>query len=399
MGKNKSKKGSGTKGLSGLMIDPEKPWIQVIAQMPDHVMTLTEEPTKKFYHDAKLFVESTADVSGYYQLDSCTIITDVYNLEIEAMGGKMIYGENSMPTIDFRDPLIKNPEDLRKLKKKEVDWYNDGRLPYALECIDLSLEYEGVAGTFCAPFSMAVGMRSYPALIKDMKKHPEFAHELLTFIVDDVLVPYIKVQNDYTDILMAFAPDAWASVPNLSVKDLKEWVVPYTERLREKCKKLGVMIMCSSGTYCEEQLDKFDAEVLHGCFDVGIACTGSPMIFLLYGPWQDYPLEPVRDYTAKLREENINVTITAGVNARLLRDGPVEKIVDTIKHFIDILGRDHNLSFFLDNIPADAPTDHIHAAVAAIHTYGRLPIADNLDDIEFKIPKLESFKEWKKKLS
>jgi putative sterol carrier protein len=89
------------------------------------------------------------------------------------------------------------------------------------------------------------------------------------------------------------------------------------------------------------------------------------------------------------------VSITAGINARLLRDGPVEKIIDNVKRFIDAFGRDHSLSIFLANVPADTPSEHIHAAVAATHTYGKFPIADNLDDVELIIPKKKSFKEWR----
>jgi hypothetical protein len=53
----------------------------------------------------------------------------------------------------------------------------------------------------------------------------------------------------------------------------------------------------------------------------------------------------------------------------------------------------------LANIPADTNPNHVHAAVAAIHTYGSKPIAKNLDEIEFEMPKRESFQEWKRSKS
>ena len=394
-----SKSGEVDQSFDGLLKGGPKPWIQIAAQMHDHPMMLAGVPAKKFYYDAKILVDTIADVSGYYQLDTLNAWGDNYNVEIEALGGKLIYGENSMPTIDFRDPLIKNPEDLRKLKikAKEVDWYKDGRIPFALDIINFCQEYGTNMGIFTAPFSLAVGLRSYPKLIKDMRKQPEFAHDLFTFIVDDVLVPYIKAQHDYCDIVYAIGPDAWAVVPNLSVKDMKEWVVPYNLQVMEKAKKFGVMAMCASGDYCEERLEKFDVEVLQGCFDVIIESAGATLVNLGMGRWHEYPLEPVREYTAKYREKGIKVTIMGSINARLLRDGPIEKIVNTIKRYIDTFALDHNLSIFLVNIPADTPPDHIHAAVAATHTYGRLPIADNLDEIKFELPHRESFKEWKQK--
>jgi putative sterol carrier protein len=178
---------------------------------------------------------------------------------------------------------------------------------------------------------------------------------------------------------------------------MKEWVVPYNLRLEKNVKKFGVTTMSVSGDYCEERVEKFDSKILHDSFDVEIASMGgTPALFLAMGRWHEYPLQAVRDYTEKFRKEGKAVTITAGINARLLRDGPIEKIIDTVKRYIDAFARDHSLSIFLSNVPYDTPPDHIHAAVAAVHTYGKLPIAANLDDIKLVLPKKESFDVWRK---
>ncbi len=382
------------KDLKGFFINRERPWIRVFAQMHDHAMALAGVPARTFYRDARTFVDTMAQVAVYYDMDSPMPVADVYNFEIEGMGGKMIYSDNAMPTIDFRDPLVKEPDDLLKLKTP--DFYRDGRLPYALDCVKFGTEYGVYQSRFCAPFSMAAGMRSYPSLIRAMRKQPEFAHKLFTFIVDEVLIPYLKAQKEYCGITVARGADAWASIPNLSVKDMKEWVVPYNQRLMAKAEEYGITANSNSGDYNEERPEKFDTEILHGSFDVEVASQGSPSLFLGMGRWEEYPLEPVREYTARYRNQGISVRITAGVNARLLRDGPIEKIVSTVKRFIAAFARDHELSIFLANLPMDTPAAHVHAAIAAAHTYGRKPIMDNLDDIEFSIPERESFQEWKK---
>ena len=128
-------------GLGGFFGGEEERWIPIMAQMHDHSMTVAKIPAKEFYYDAKSMIKNSVDVSNYYNMDSCLGFADAYNYEVEALGGKLVYGENSMPTIDFRDTLIKKPEDLAKLKKKEVDWHKDGRLPYALESVALNMEY------------------------------------------------------------------------------------------------------------------------------------------------------------------------------------------------------------------------------------------------------------------
>lgn len=48
----------------------------------------------------------------------------------------------------------------------------------------------------------------------------------------------------------------------------------------------------------------------------------------------------------------------------------------------------------LNQIAAETPPEHVHAAVAACHTYGRLPIPENLDDVHFEIPHRASFSEF-----
>jgi len=371
------------------------PWVPVRAAMFDYAMTLAQVPARKFYWDAKIFTETIKEVFDYYGFDTILTAADIYNHEVEALGAKLVYSDNAMPTIDSREPLVKEPKDLLMLKTP--DFYHDGRLPYSLDCTKLRAQYFGVySGIFCGAISLAVGLRSYPLLIRDMRKQPSFAHELLTFVVDEVLVPFAKVQKEYCKVPRTVGADAWASVPNLSVKDLKEWAVPYNQRLRTKAKEFGIDAVTVSGEYCEERPDQFNAEVMKGCLDVQVDSMGAPTLSLIQGRWHEYPLEPVREYTAKYREQGTEVRVTAGVYARLLRDGPISEIVKTIKRFINTFARDHELTIHLANIPFDTPPDHVHAAVAAVHTFGRKPIADNLDEIEFKPPKRESFQEWRK---
>jgi hypothetical protein len=49
---------------------------------------------------------------------------------------------------------------------------------------------------------------------------------------------------------------------------------------------------------------------------------------------------------------------------------------------------------FLAQVPAATPPEHVHAAVAALKTYGRYPIAEDLDGVEFHVPEFEPFDVW-----
>ena len=396
----------------GVKLDPADPrtwWMStaeqepnrfpVAAQMHDHCMRLAGVSARKFYYDPMVNVKVGAAVAAYYGIDSPLAIPDVYNYEAEAMGQKMIYGEDSMPTIDFREPLVSEPKDLSKLKAPE--WLEKPRIRYILDLTKFNLEMGVISGMFCAPFSLAVGVRSYPKLIRDMKRDKPFAHDLFTKLVDDVLPSYLKVMKDYTGVTVATGADAWAAFPNLSPDLMEEWVVPYSLKLTQNCAKFGFTASAvASGDYCEERIERFDKQILFKCFDVQVALLGgAPVILLGMGRWQDYPIEAVAEYLRPYKEKGVKATVSAAINARLLRDGPVEKIVDNVKRFVDLLGRDHTVLIFLASIPADTPPEHVHAAVAAAHAYSQLPIADDLDKIEVKIPKRESFKEFVQKTS
>ena len=410
-----AKKGSApftTKITKGITLDPRDPktwWmvyaaqkqsrIPIMAIMPDHSMFLAGVPARKFYSEARANVHATAAVAAYYGFDSASGGGDTYNYEAEALGQKLIYSDNAMPTADFRDPLIKEHKDLAKLKAP--DWLTAGRIRFILDVIKLNKVLGYKTGKFCAPFSLAVTLRSYPKLIKDLKKNPAFAHDLFTVLSDEILPSYLKLQKKYCGIRAATGADAWAVFPNLSLDLIEEWVVPYSERLFNNCLDFGMMAMTAGGgDYCEERLEKFDKDILFKCFAIQKKLLSNmPMFVLGTGPWHEYPLEPVIEYLTPYKEKGIRIAIVAYMNARLLRDGPVERIVDNIKRFIDVLGRDYNLAIILANIPADTPPEHIHAAVAAAHTYGSFPLASNLDGVALEVPERESFQEYAEKMS
>jgi hypothetical protein len=58
------------------------------------------------------------------------------------------------------------------------------------------------------------------------------------------------------------------------------------------------------------------------------------------------------------------------------------------------MARDGRCAIYLNQIPADTPPEHVHAAVAACRTLGKYPIAENLDEIKVEIPERESFAEF-----
>jgi len=370
--------------------------IVAAAQCPDHVRSLTDIPAHKLYTDPETHIRAAAAVSAYYEFDTLVTAHDIYNFEIEALGGKLIFGE-SLPTIDIHQPLIASHKDLDKLVAPDR-WVDKGRVRLSYEHSKLS----GAAAMFCGPFSLAVGMRGYASLIRDMRRDPAFAHELFSRLVESIIPSYIKEGAGYTGMNVWIGADAWSSFPNLSPALYEKWVTPYALKLSQNLGQSGLFAsLVGNADYCEEDLSKFSKEILWKCFDNQTAIAGGlPMLVLYMGRWQDYPLEPVIEYAESKKAQGIDTTImVAGVNARVLRDGPIDKILAAVKRLCVLAQHANVMSITAGSLPDDAPAEHIHAMIAAVRAYGALPIAEDLDKVEVHIPKRESFAEYVHKMS
>ncbi len=104
----------------------------------------------------------------------------------------------------------------------------------------------------------------------------------------------------------------------------------------------------------------------------------------------------LQEYAVKYGKGGKKLPIYASLNGRFVRDSTPEQIVAKIREWIDILGRDGRLLFFIGNVPADTSPLNIHTAVHAVHTLGRYPIADDLTSIRIEPPSFKPFDEWLK---
>jgi len=360
-------------------IEPDH--IVIGAQSNDHSAHLAGISSKRFFTDAAAFARVQLLVSEYYRVDAPINFWDVYNVEAEALGQTVVYHPGGIPDADRTRPLIESPTDLDRLRPP--DPYKSGRMPWVLE---VNKHYRDMTGKlerafFTAPFSLAVNIRGYENLVADMFERPDFVHRLFKFLCDEVLIPHLEVMRSDVGMpeLILDGRDAWASPPMITLDMMDEYVVAYTARLRER---LGDRLITRGnwGDAKSRDPERFFAQKLQCCPDS--LSVLDPDLYQV-GP------QRVKDFAKRH-----DVSVTAGVDATLLKNGPVEAIVERIKLYLDRMARDGRCLIHLNQIPADTPAEHIHAAVAACHTYGRLPIAGNLDDIEFEIPRRESFAEF-----
>jgi len=375
------------------------------AQIHEHAQYVSGVSPEEFYiTDGRKMVETIKLVNDWYGMDVALAFTDSYNFEAEALGAKMIYGGIDMPTIDYSQPLISEPRDIDGIDTDfQPDW---GRIRYIIDNVNAMKEFCGLPklAIFCAPLSLAVGLRSYPKLIRDMRKDPKFAHELMTWITDEVLPSYLGLIQAETGARMGIGADAWAAFPNLTVDMVEEWVIPYNTRLRQRMFKKGMApLLIAAADYCEEHVERFDRDIMEACWLAHVRSmvganrkTAIPIMGM--GRTQDWPLDWLQDYAVRTSTPRYGKkAILASINARFVREGPAEAIVDYVKRMIDVMGREGKLLVFFAQIPAATPPEHIHAAIAALKTYGRYPIAEDLNRVEFEMPEFEPFKEWLRK--
>ncbi len=355
--------------------------VMIGAQSNDHSAHLAGIPPSRFLTDALLFTRVQLLVTEYYGFDTALNFWDVYNVEAEAMGAKVIYLPGKLPDIDRSEALIGTPSDLDRIKPP--DPYTSGRLPWIHQ---VNRHYLAMTGRlerayFTAPFSLAANVRGYENLVEDMYMRPDFTHRLLRFLCDEVLVPHIEAMRNAAgmpDLLMD-GRDAWASPPLITLDMMDEYVVAYTDRLRNR---LGDKLVTRGnwGDAKSRDVERFFSQKLR-C-SPGALSVLDPDLYAV-GP------ECVRKFA-----DAHGAFITAGVDAKLLQDGPVEAIVERIKLYIDTLARGGRCMIHLNQIPSETPPEHIHAAVAACHAYGRQPIPEDLSDVHFEVPRRESFAEF-----
>ena len=120
---------------------PDNMKIIIGAQSNDHSAHLAGVSTKNFFTDACTFASVQLLVTEYYQLDVLSNFWDVYNIEAEALGQKVIYHPGSIPDVDRTRPLISTPSDLDRISPP--DPYTSGRMPWILQSNKLFLEMTG----------------------------------------------------------------------------------------------------------------------------------------------------------------------------------------------------------------------------------------------------------------
>lgn len=331
--------------------------VPVYAQLHEFAMKELGVPAEEFYTTPEILTNGTLEITKKYGLDVAFIDYDVYNIEAEALGQKIIFSDEHMPDVDRGSPIIIDQDDLKKIKTPDFD--SDGRFPHIIEMQSIFKKQTGVEPSlqFCAPFSLAANIRGMEQLIMDIYTDPDFVRGLFDAIVEEVLAPWILYQKKhFPNATTIGGSDATASIPIVNLSMLKEWIVPYILRLRKICGPEVNVPNWIGEKYLKNPKEMLDLK-LQVCPD------------FLEG--QDPDVEALGPEFYKEYAGQHNVPLVLGVGASFLANSDPEEISERVKRYVEIGGENGRFALYLCNLGATTPPENVRAAIESARTFDR----------------------------
>jgi len=323
--------------------------VPVIAQMHEFAMRESGIPGDEFYTNARNFVRGVCETTERFGFDTPSFIWDVYNVEAEALGCDLVTFKDMAPAIANTTPTIFDEKDLARMKAP--DPYSTGRMPMVIELLHEIKAQTGVVGLpcYCAPFTLASHLMTFEHLIVSMQQNPQFVHKVLTFLVDEVLTPYMNaLLTEFPDAPVADGSDAVASLPFITQDMLAEFSQAYIERLSRQTIRPAI---------CDNWWGDSHATDLHGFWRQKLAVTPGylkvqdPDLFVV-------GVDPVIEYA---REHDLPVVL--GVDNNVLQNGPKEELERRIHEYMEAIEEIGKGALYLCSLSAVTPAENVEFAL------------------------------------
>ncbi len=306
-------------------------------------------------------VQSTIQFLTKYEFDQqLNLSIDPFNIEAEGMGSKVKFPENSMPVIT--DYAVKDYKDINSLQVPDPQ--KAARMPVILGAHELFLENYGdkysVAGLFTSPFSLAIALRGYTNLIKDMKTKPDYVHKLLEVATETVL-EYGKAFKDI-ELPAATILEQFASPPNLSTKQYDEFVLPYVSRVIQGLKPMNITL---GGVWGYSFLQNSWKDLLRKIIASGSAST------MFLDPDGEYI--DIKEF--KMISKFHGRATFSGISANLIRDGPIKLLRQRISKHCKNCAPGGGYAIFALYLPPGTPPENVSAFASFVKEFGTYPLS------------------------
>jgi uroporphyrinogen-III decarboxylase len=327
--------------------------VPVYAQMSHHSARIAGEKTYNFFTDADIFLRCELQADEFYGFDAPTIHYDCYNIEAEALGAKLVYPENEAPIVDPRKPLMRSIDDLKALEPVKMG--RSGRMPFVLGIND-RLADAGLSPKirFCGIFTLGTKLLGYENLIVAIRNQPTKVHRLLQFLTDEVAAEWVLCQREHAGVnAVATGSEAFASPPLLALDMVEEFSLQYIKRLEKHIGGIRLAGLWGEG-YLDEPTKLLD-----------IKRRGAPGSIQVCDP----DVSELGPTFFKRYADAHGIGLIMGLDAHLVRSGPVSEIESRARRFIDEAGLDGRFILFINDIPYDTPSEHVQAVVSVAHEF------------------------------
>lgn len=329
--------------------------VPVLAQMHEFVAAQVGIPRREFFTSPEIMVPAILEVQAQYGLDVASVTFDVYNIEAEGLGQKLVWSDHFMPDVDRSAMLIGDRADLARIRTPDFD--SVGRFAQIIRMHALFRQLTGIEPTlsFCAPFSLAANIRGIESLLLDIYDDPSFARELLDRLTGDVLAPWIRYQRQHFPRATKISgADAAASLPIVTPRMLREWVIPYILRLRD---------LCGPAVYVANWVGERFLENPQEMLDLKLAVNPGT----IWG--QDPDVEKLGPATYKTYATSRNVPLILGIGAGFLAQSSPAAVIERVRHYLEVGGQGGRFALYLCNIGASTPPQNVRAAIHAAHRH------------------------------
>jgi uroporphyrinogen-III decarboxylase len=330
--------------------------VPIYAQMHEFVMKELGANAREFYTTPELLPIGTLEIMEKYGIDAPFLDYDVYNIEAEGIGQRLVYSDDNMPDIDRSQPLIRGKGDLKKIVTPHFD--SVGRFSNVIEmnCLFNKLLGDTPSASYCAPFSLAANIRGTEQLLMDIYNEPGFARELLDRVTEEVLAPWLfYIKKKIPNTTGICGNDASGSIPIVNQEILKEWVLPYVVRLRELCGPEVYLPNWVGEKYLKNPDEMFDFKLK--------VCPG-------YLEGQDPDVAELGPALYKEYAEKRNVPLILGIGASFLAMSTPKEVAERVRLYIEVGGKNGRFALLLCNLGATTPPENVKAAIDTVHKYG-----------------------------
>lgn len=320
---------------------------------------VSEVSTREYYTHPLSFYYVQALAVVEWGNETPLLYGDPYHVETEAMGGEVEYPEDTQPFL--ADPLLKEPKDLLKLNIPDPQ--RDGRMPVMLELSRLHQRYLGdmvfAPTSCCGPFSLAVGLRGYETLLRDIRRDPLFVHELLGFCCE-VSITYGKALLEVHKASPTIQA-AWECLPHVSPQIFYEFGLPYltrcVEALRNPATGMTGTVFYGYGTSLAPNWRSFLRTVC------AMGMSALPLMEEDIFGRRGYGEVDLAEFKYIL--SSMGVVLMTFLHTDTIMDGPPERIRQLVHDFFRIAGKGGGYTAST-TLPIGAPQENVRAFTDAI---------------------------------